>query len=120
MRAAVLTVSDGVSEGTREDTSAVYLLTDPADQLAYRRVLAAACLAGQRLWLVRVSSTGTVVGAPTAALVTQYGRLRESVLAPDGSIWVTTSNLDGRGTPHEGDDKILRIVIAGGDPVYKA
>ena len=106
-------------------------LVDPVQQWATKdascsglaisgRVLAAACLAGQRLWLVRVSSTGTVVGAPTAALVTQYGRLRESVLAPDGSIWVTTSNLDGRGTPHEGDDKILRIVIAGGDPVSKA
>jgi glucose/arabinose dehydrogenase len=84
------------------------------------RILVTGCLAGQRLWLVRVSATGAVVGAPTAALVNQYGRLRDAVVAPDGSIWVTTSNLDGRGTPHEGDDKILRIVVAGGDAVSKA
>jgi glucose/arabinose dehydrogenase len=84
------------------------------------RILAAACLQGQRLWMLRVSTSGAVVGAPTAALVGQYGRLRDAVVAPDGSIWVTTSNLDGRGTPHQGDDKILRIVVAGGDPVSKA
>jgi glucose/arabinose dehydrogenase len=84
------------------------------------RILAAACLQGQRLWLLRVSTSGTVVGAPTAALVGQYGRLRDAIVAPDGSLWVTTSNLDGRGTPHQGDDKILRIVVAGGDSVSKA
>jgi len=84
------------------------------------RILATACLAGQRMWLLRVSASGAVVGAPTASLVNQYGRLRDAAIAPDGSIWVTTSNLDGRGTPHEGDDKILRVVVAGGDPVSKA
>ena len=106
-------------------------LTDPIQQWATKdascsglaisgQILATACLQGQRLWLLRVSATGAVVGAPTAALVGQYGRLRDAVVAPDGSIWVTTSNLDGRGTPHQGDDKILRIVVAGGDPVSKA
>lgn len=39
----------------------------------------------------------------------QYGRLREVIMGPDGDLYVTTSNCDGRGScPAEGD-KILRI-----------
>ncbi len=38
-----------------------------------------------------------------------YGRLRSVVVGPDKSLYVGTSNLDGRGTPQEGDDKILRV-----------
>lgn len=42
-------------------------------------------------------------------LVKEFGRLREVVVGPDGLIYVTTSNRDGRGVPKEGDDKILRV-----------
>jgi glucose/arabinose dehydrogenase len=39
-----------------------------------------------------------------------YGRLRAAVVGPDAALYVLTSNRDGRGEPHEDDDRILRIV----------
>ena len=46
----------------------------------------------------------------------RYGRLRAVVMGPDGYLYFTTSNRDGRGSPQEGDDKLLRLgpVSAGG------
>jgi hypothetical protein len=41
--------------------------------------------------------------------VGEYGRLRTVVAAPDGTLWFATSNRDGRGSPRDGDDRILRF-----------
>lgn len=38
-----------------------------------------------------------------------YGRLRTISRGPDGMLYLTTSNRDGRGKVHEGDDKIIRL-----------
>ena len=38
-----------------------------------------------------------------------FGRLREVTMGPDGDLYVTTSNCDGRGTCPDGGDQILRI-----------
>jgi glucose/arabinose dehydrogenase len=45
-------------------------------------------------------------GDPPAGL----GRIREVVQGPDGAVWVTTSNCDGRGTCPAERDVIARIV----------
>ncbi|WP_066166556.1 PQQ-dependent sugar dehydrogenase [Gordonia hydrophobica] len=52
----------------------------------------------------------TDLTASRGHLVGQYGRLRDVVLAPDGSLWVLTNNTDGRGDPRPNDDRILRLV----------
>ncbi|WP_224408876.1 PQQ-dependent sugar dehydrogenase [Oscillatoria salina] len=39
----------------------------------------------------------------------EFGRLREVIMGPDGELYVTTSNCDGRGNCPPDKDKILRI-----------
>jgi glucose/arabinose dehydrogenase len=71
-----------------------------------------AALRGQRLWSVPLDGTGGA-GTPTALLVGQYGRLRTVERAPDGSLWIATSNRDGRGSPVAADDRVIRFPAAG-------
>jgi glucose/arabinose dehydrogenase len=66
-----------------------------------------AALRGARLWQIPVD--GTSAGEPTPHFAGEYGRLRTVVVAPDGRLWLTTSNLDGRGTPAAEDDRILVV-----------
>ncbi|MEW2356142.1 PQQ-dependent sugar dehydrogenase [Spirillospora sp. NPDC029432] len=70
----------------------------------------AAGLRGERLWQVPLADGRA--GRPVAHYEGEYGRLRAVVPAPDGrSLWVTTSNKDGRGDEREGDDRILVIPL---------
>ncbi len=70
----------------------------------------AGALGGRRLWQVPVSASGKV-SRPVAHFEARYGRLRAVATAPDGSLWITTSNRDGRGDPQPGDDRILVVPI---------
>jgi len=110
-------------EGDSEDSRFVRpLVTWPTDEASCSglavlgTVLAASCLRGERLWLVQLTAAGGTLGKPTALLTKAYGRLRAAVRAPDGTLWVTTSNKDGRGDARPGDDQVIRVVIgeAGG------
>jgi glucose/arabinose dehydrogenase len=67
-----------------------------------------ALLRGRRLLRVRLGSDGGVAGV-TALFENTYGRLRAAVAGPDGALYVTSSNRDGRGTPAPADDRILRV-----------
>jgi aldose sugar dehydrogenase len=68
------------------------------------------CLAGKRL--IRVVLDGRRVVSQENLLTGTYGRIREVATGPDGYIYFSTSNRDGRGSAAKDDDKILRMVPA--------
>jgi glucose/arabinose dehydrogenase len=67
------------------------------------------CLRGERV--IRVVLDGRRV-VSQENLLQNYGRIREVAEGPDGYLYVSTSNRDGRGRPAEDDDRILRLVPA--------
>lgn len=69
-----------------------------------------ASLRGERLWRVPVRRDGSI-GQPEDFFVGGYGRLRTVVVTPQGRLWVTTSNRDGRGDPAPQDDRILEVTL---------
>jgi glucose/arabinose dehydrogenase len=77
-------------------------------------VIYMAALRGQRLWEIPIMEGR--VGEPVAVLQGTYGRLRTPRQAPDGSLWITTSNRDGRISPKPGDDRILRVTLTATQP----
>jgi glucose/arabinose dehydrogenase len=71
-------------------------------------------LRGQQLRRLRLSqdsthATGWRVAEEEVLLEGVYGRLRRVVMGPDGDVYLTTSNRDGRGRAREGDDLLLRL-----------
>jgi glucose/arabinose dehydrogenase len=76
-------------------------------------------LRGQRLWgildgvHVPEGSHG-LEGAVTASAYfeEEFGRIRDVVPGPDGTLWLITNNTDGRGSPRQGDDRLIEVVLA--------
>ncbi|MBV8856745.1 MAG: PQQ-dependent sugar dehydrogenase [Acidobacteria bacterium] len=66
------------------------------------------CLRGQGLQ--RVVLDGRRVVSEERLFEGRYGRIREVAEGPDGALYFSTSNRDGRGNPSSDDDRIMRIV----------
>ena len=64
-------------------------------------------LGGERLFTIDASAPET----SEQLLRDEYGRIRDVTVAPDGTLWVLTNNTDGRGSPREGDDRILSLPL---------
>jgi glucose/arabinose dehydrogenase len=99
-----------VVEGTGNDSRYANPLTtwatseaSPSGAAIAGDTLYVAALRGERLWTVPLGG-----GEPKAELQGRYGRLRTVAIAPDGALWLTTSNTD-RGNGRDGDDRILRF-----------
>ncbi|MFF5078259.1 PQQ-dependent sugar dehydrogenase [Actinoplanes sp. NPDC000266] len=71
-------------------------------------------LGGQRLWQLPVDG-GRATGEAVEHYRVEYGRIRTVEVAPDGALWLMTSNTDqstwGGVDPKPGDDRILRVEV---------
>ena len=74
-----------------------------SDKLGYNGHLIVAALKGSHLREINFET-----GSQSTILV-GYGRIADVVESGDGSIFVLTSNTDGRALPQKDDDKILRL-----------
>ncbi len=68
------------------------------------------CLRGERI--IRVRLDGRRVISQENLLVGKYGRIRDVAEGPDGFLYFSTSNRDGRGSPANDDDRIIRLTPA--------
>lgn len=78
----------------------------PSGMAFYDGSLFFAGLRGETLYEARVNETPVKL---IKHFTGKYGRLRSVTLGPDGDLYLTTSNLDGRGSPVADDDRIIRI-----------
>jgi aldose sugar dehydrogenase len=75
-----------------------------SESLGYQNNILLATLKAQHIRLVDLESN------MESNILTGFGRIRDIVEADDGSLYVATSNRDGRAVPSQNDDKILRII----------
>ncbi|HEX5502475.1 MAG TPA: PQQ-dependent sugar dehydrogenase [Thermomicrobiales bacterium] len=99
-------VIESGAEVTWAPSGATFVRADIFPQ--WRGSLVFGGLASRTLWRLALPAGG----APRleALVKGDYGRLRDVVEAPDGSLYVLTSNRDGRGDPTPDDDRVLRLV----------
>ena len=81
----------------------------PAGLAITRSTAFMAALRGECVWMIPLE--GESAGKPKALFKGKYGRIRNVVVAPDDSLWITTSNTDSRGRPASDDDRILRVTL---------
>lgn len=101
-------------EKTREGTIAALKVYTPAVAPASLAIIKGNLyfggLKGEGLFKVTLSEDGTNVLTSEKISEVEYGRIREVIEGPDGNIYFSTSNKDGRGSPEKADDRIFRLI----------
>jgi len=69
-----------------------------------------ATLRGNHLRMLDLDIEKNQVISSESLFSNTFGRLRDASMGPDGNLYLLTSNRDGRGSPAENDDRILRII----------
>jgi len=75
----------------------------------WRNNLLFASLRDEHLHRVVIGEDPSTVTFHEKLFSRSFGRLRDVVEGPDGSLYLLTSNRDGRGVAREGDDRIIRV-----------
>jgi len=100
---------EGDTQGGRFTNPLVTWATDeasPSGAAIVGGTLYVAALRGEALLSVRLDGERASKADPR---LDGLGRIRAVSAAPDGALWVATSNRDGRGDPRDGDDRIVRL-----------
>jgi aldose sugar dehydrogenase len=71
-----------------------------------------ATLRGTHLLRLTLDASTRAVTAQEQLLAGRFGRLRDVIVGPDGSLYFCTNNRDGRGAPTSTDDRIVRLMPA--------
>jgi glucose/arabinose dehydrogenase len=111
------------TEGIQGDTGVAPIFTVHPDDASPSGVAYAAgslwigALGGQRLWQLPVRGAAAD-GEAIQHFADDYGRIRTVEVAPDGALWLITSNTDratwGGTDARPGDDRILRVAVQPG------
>jgi glucose/arabinose dehydrogenase len=80
----------------------------PASAAFWKGDLYFGCLRGENLHHVVLDASRRKI-LREESLFTDLGRIREVVTGPDGALYFSTSNHDGRGDPAVSDDRIFRV-----------
>jgi glucose/arabinose dehydrogenase len=64
---------------------------------------------GGSLFRMTLSADGRRITERVQLLAGAYGRLRDVLVAPNGDVWICTSNRDGRGSARDDDDRLIRL-----------
>ncbi|HWU46037.1 MAG TPA: PQQ-dependent sugar dehydrogenase [Humibacter sp.] len=68
-----------------------------------------AALRGERLWVIDPPRGSAPLRVTSFA--TRLGRLRTVLAHGANQLWIVTNNTDGRGSPQEGDDRIVQVAL---------
>ena len=69
-----------------------------------------------RLMVFDLSDDGTEIDRASIYFPYEFGRIRDVCVAPDGRVFISTSNRDVQGAPRPGDDRIIEISSSAGHP----
>ena len=77
--------------------------------VAQNDLLLVAESAARAVFVLRPAQNGTFTGDPEMLLQNRYGRLAAAAAAPDGLLWVGTTNKGSSGKVVPSDDRVIRI-----------